>query len=123
MGDAGKRAASIIVENVDGIFRHKEPWAQIRNNSETLTPHPSVIRFALSLSCLADGLARHAGTDQVNTPLVCCTRRKRPHVTPTINVRPMLGQYATGVVVALNLPLANHASPFKTKVKATNSGE
>ena len=61
--DSGERAAVIIVKKVDGVFRHKESWAESRNNSETLAPHPSLIGRSFPLACLADWLARHAGAN------------------------------------------------------------
>jgi hypothetical protein len=48
--NSGERAASIIAENTAGIFRHNDPWAESRNNSQKLSPHPSVIGFAFFLA-------------------------------------------------------------------------
>jgi len=41
--ESSERAASIMVENADGILCHKESWLEVRNNSERLSPHPSLI--------------------------------------------------------------------------------
>jgi hypothetical protein len=80
-----------MVEKADGIFRHKEPWAEIRNNSERFAPHPSLIGSAFLLACVTDRLARHAGTNQIHLPFRRITDRERPHVAPSLHVGPMLG--------------------------------
>jgi hypothetical protein len=58
-----------MVKNADGILSHKEPWLEIRNNSERFSPHPSLIVCAFLLACVAHWLARHASTDEVNFPI------------------------------------------------------
>jgi len=72
---------------------------------------------------MADRLARHASTDDIDSPLVGTAQRERPHVAPPLNVRPMLGEHATGVVVDLDLPPALHASTLEPKVEATDASE
>jgi hypothetical protein len=101
-----------MVKKADGIFRHKEPWAEIRNNSEGFAPHPSVIGSAFLLACVAHWLARHAGADEINTPIVGVANRKRPHVAPPRDARPVLRQNVAGVCVDLDLPPALHAGPL-----------
>jgi hypothetical protein len=98
-----------MVEKANGIFRHKEPWAEIRNNSEGFAPHPSVIGSAFLLACVAHWLARHPSADEINTPIVGVANRKRPHVTPSSYAGPVLRKNAAGVGVDLNLPPALHA--------------
>lgn len=121
--ESSERAASIMVENADGILRHKEPWLEIRNNSEGFSPHPSLIVNAFLFSCMTYRLARDARTDQIDAPLVCWPRRERPHVAPPCNVRPMLGEHAAGVIVDLNLPPALHAGTLKAEIEAANPSE
>jgi len=112
-----------MVEKADGIFRHKEPWAEIRNNSQGFSPHPSLIARTFLLACVADRLAWNAGTDQVNVPVGRITNRKRPHIAPPSDVGPVLRQNAGGIAVDLDLPPALHAGPLKAKIKAANAGE
>jgi hypothetical protein len=112
-----------MVKKADGIFRHKEPWADIRNNSEGFAPHPSLIARAFLLSCVAHWLARHACTDEVNMPISRIADRKRPHVAPASDVWPVLRQHAAGIGVDLDLPPAFHAGPLKAQVEAANPGE
>jgi hypothetical protein len=121
--DSVERAASVMVKKADGIFRHKEPWAEIRNNSEGFAPHPSLIARAFLLSCVAHWLARHACTDEVNMPISRIADRERPHVAPTGDAGPVLGQHAAGIGVDLDLPAAFHAGPLKAQVEAANPGE
>jgi hypothetical protein len=118
-----ERAASVMVEKADGIFSHKEPWAEIRNNSEGFAPHPSLIVRAFLLACVADRLARHAGTDEVNLPIGRIAHRERPHVAPAGNARPMLRQHAAGIGVDLDLPPALHAGTLQAQVEAADPGE
>jgi hypothetical protein len=40
-----------------------------------------------------------------------------------VNLWPMFGKHSVCIVVNLHLPLADHSSPLKTKVKPTDSGE
>jgi hypothetical protein len=112
-----------MVEKADGIFRHKEPWAEIRNNSEGFAPHPSLIVRTFLLSGMADRLARHACTDQVNLPISRIVNRKRSHIAPAGNAGPVFCQHAAGVGVDLDLPAAFHAGTFKPEVEAPNPGE
>jgi hypothetical protein len=118
-----ERAASVMVEKADGIFRHKEPWAEIRNNSEGFAPHPSLIARTFLLACMAHWLARHACTDEVNMPISRIADRERPHVAPTGDAGPVLGQHAAGIGVDLDLPAAFHAGPLKAEVEAANPSE
>jgi hypothetical protein len=112
-----------MVEKPDGIFSHKEPWAEIRNNSEGFAPHPSLIARTFLLACMAHRLARDASTDEVNLPIGRISHRKRPHVAPAGDARPVLGQHAASVGVDFDLPAALHAGPLKAKVKAADAGE
>jgi hypothetical protein len=112
-----------MVEKADGIFRHKEPWAEIRNNSEGFAPHPSLIARTFLLACMAHRLARDASTDEVNLPIVRISHRKRPYVAPACDARPVLRQHAAGVIVDFDLPPALHAGPLEAEVKAADSGE
>jgi hypothetical protein len=112
-----------MVEKPDGIFSHKEPWAEIRNNSEGFAPHPSLIVRTFLLACMAHRLARNASTDKVNLPLSRIANRKRPHVAPASDVWPVLRQHAAGIGVDLDLPPALHASTLKAQVETANSGE
>jgi hypothetical protein len=118
-----ERAASIMVKNPDGILSHKEPWLEIRNNSEGFAPHPSLIVGTFLLSCVAHWLARNASTDEINIPFLRRPWRERANVAPPLNMRPMLGEHAAGVVVNLNLPPAFHAGTLKPKVEAANASE
>jgi hypothetical protein len=120
---SSERAASIMVENADGIFRHKEPWLEIRNNSEGFAPHPSFVIGTLLLSGVAHRLARHAGTNQIDLPIGQITYWERANVAPPCYVRPMLGEHAAGVVVDLDLPPALHAGTLKAQVEAANPSE
>jgi hypothetical protein len=101
-----------MVKKANGIFRHKELWTEIRNNSEGLAPHPSLIASAFLLACMAYRLARNPSTDQVNLPISRITDRKRPHVAPACHAGPVLCQHAAGVIVDFNLPPALHAGPL-----------
>lgn len=121
--DSCERAASIIVEKVDGIFRHKESWAESRNNSETLAPHPSLIGLALPLACLAYGLAWNTGTDNIDRPVKFVIRWKRLCFPPSSHRRPVTLKHASRVVVTLNLPLADHAGSLEPEVEAADAGE
>jgi hypothetical protein len=112
-----------MVEKADGILSHKEPWAEIRNNSEGFAPHPSLIGRAFLLACVADRLTRHARTDQVNLPISQIPHRERPNVAPAGDARPVLRQHAAGIGVDLDLPAAFHARPLQAQVKAANPGE
>jgi hypothetical protein len=112
-----------MVEKADGIFRHKEPWTEIRNNSEGFAPHPSLIARTFLLACVAYRLARNPSTDKVNLPISRITDRKRPHVAPARHAGPVLRQHAAGVMVDLNLPPALHAGPLEAEVEAADSGE
>jgi hypothetical protein len=112
-----------MVEKADGIFSHKEPWAEIRNNSEGFAPHPSVIVRTFLLASVADRLARHARTDQVNLPISQIRHRERPNVAPAGDAGPMLRQHAARIGVDLNLPSALHACPLKAEVEAADPGE
>jgi hypothetical protein len=112
-----------MVENANGVLCHKESWLDVRNNSEGFSPHPSFIVNAFLFSSMAHRLARNASTDEVNTPLICRPRRERPHVSPPLNVRPVLCQHAAGIVVDLNLPAALHSGTLETKVKTANASE
>jgi hypothetical protein len=112
-----------MVEKADGILSHKEPWAEIRNNSEGFAPHPSVIVRTFLLASVADRLARHARTNQVNLPLSRISHRERPHVAPAGDARPVLRQHAAGIGVDLDLPPALQPGTLKAKVKAANPGE
>lgn len=112
-----------MVENADGILRHKEPWLEIRNNSEGFPPHPSLIGCAFLLSCVAYRLARNASTNQIDAPLAWQSRRERANVAPPCYVRPMLGEHAAGVIVDLNLPPALHAGTLKAEIEAANPSE
>jgi hypothetical protein len=112
-----------MVKNADGILSHKEPWLEIRNNSEGFAPHPSLIVCAFLLACVAHWLARHASTDKVNSPVFWIAKWKRANVAPPCDVRPMLGEHAAGVVINLNLPPALHASTLKAKIKTANPSE
>jgi hypothetical protein len=119
----GERAALIIAKNAGGIFRHNDPWAESRNNSEKLTPHPSLIGCASLFSSKAHRLARNATADQVNFPRSAIVWRERLNVAPTRDARPVLCQYAAGVCVYLDLPAAFHAGLLEAKVKAADPGE
>jgi hypothetical protein len=121
--DSGERAASIIVEKVDGVFRHKELWLESRNNSETFAPQPAFIGFSFSLPCLTYRLARHACTDQINLPIVAFVWRECFNFAPTSDIGPMLCQNGRGVLIALYLPLAGHASTFEAKIKSADPCE
>jgi hypothetical protein len=121
--DSVERAACVMAKKPDGIFRHKEPWAEIRNNSEGFSPHPSLIARAFLLACMANWLARHASADEVNVPIRWISDRERPHVAPAGDVWPVLGQHAAGIGVDLDLPAALHARPLKAEVKATDPGK
>jgi hypothetical protein len=112
-----------MVKKADGILSHKAPWAEIRNNSEGFAPHPSLIARTFLLACMADRLARHASTDQVNLPIGRISNRERPHVAPAGNGGPVLCQHAAGICVNLDLPAALHAGPLKAQVEASNAGE
>jgi hypothetical protein len=112
-----------MVKKADGIFRHKEPWAEIRNNSEGFAPHPSLIARTFLLACMAHRLARNPSTDKVNLPITRITDRKRPHVAPAGDARPVLRQHAASVGVDLDLPPALHAGPLKAQVEAADPGE
>jgi len=121
--ESSKRAASIMTENANGIFRHKEPWLEIRNNSECFAPHPSLIAGTFFPSGNAYGLTRNASAYQINVPIRWLTKRKRANVAPSRDVRPVLGEHASRVVVNLDLPPALHASTLKPEVKAANPRE
>ena len=121
--ESSERAASIMVENADGILSHKEPWLEIRNNPEGFAPHPSLIVGTFLLSCVAHRLARNSSTDEINPPVLGWPRRKRANVSPPLNVRPMLGEHAAGVIINLDLPPALHAGTLKPEVEATNPSE
>jgi hypothetical protein len=112
-----------MVEKANGIFSHKEPWAEIRNNSEGFAPHPSLIARAFLLSCMAYRLARDASTDEINLPIGRISGRKRPHVAPPGDLWPVLRQHAASVGVDFDLPAALHAGPLKAEVKAADAGE
>jgi hypothetical protein len=58
-----------MVKKADGIFSHKEPWAEIRNNSQGFAPHPSFIACAFLLPGMAHWLTRYASTDKINAPI------------------------------------------------------
>ncbi len=118
-----ERAASIMVENPDGVLCHKESWLEVRNNSEGFAPHPSFIVRTFLLSCVAHWLARNASTDEINLPFLRRPWWKRANVAPPCDVRPMLGQHAAGVVINLNLPPAFHASTLKAKIETANPSE
>jgi hypothetical protein len=119
----GERAASIIAENAGGVFRHNDAWAESRNNSEKLAPHPSLIGRPFLLARQAHGLARNAAADQIDLPRSAIVWRERPHVAPAGDARPVLRQHAAGIGVDLDLPPALHAGTLKAKVKAANPGE
>jgi hypothetical protein len=112
-----------MVENADGILSHKEPWLEIRNNSERFAPHPSFVICTLLLSCVAHRLAWHACTYQIDCPISLVTGRKRANVAPSRDVRPMLCEHPASVVINLDLPPALHASTLKAKIKAANASE
>jgi len=112
-----------MVEKADGIFRHKEPWAEIRKNSEGFAPHPSLIARAFLLACMAHWLAWHASADEVHLPIRLISDRERPHVAPAGDAWPVFGQHAAGIGVDLNLPPALHAGPLEPQVEAANPGE
>jgi hypothetical protein len=112
-----------MVENANGVLCHKESWLDVRNNSEGFAPHPSLIVNAFLFSRMAHWLARHASTDEIDPPLVCWPWWKRPHVSPPLNVRPVLGEHAAGVVINLDLPPALHAGTLKAEVEAANPSE
>jgi hypothetical protein len=101
-----------MVENADGIFSHKEPWLDVRNNSQRFAPHPSLIVGTFLFACVAHGLAWDARTDDIDEPFVGSARRERANVTPPSCVRPVFRQDAVGVVIYLHLPFAGHASTF-----------
>jgi hypothetical protein len=121
--DSAERAASIIAEKHGGVFCHKQPWLESRNNPEALAPHPSLIVGSFPMAGLADRLARRPGTDEINSPLVGIVWRERLHVAPLWGARPTLCQNATGVAVNLHLPLAHHPGTFEAQVKAADAGE
>jgi hypothetical protein len=112
-----------MVEKADGIFSHKEPWAEIRNNSEGFAPHPSLIVRAFLLAGVADRLARHSRADQVNLPISRISHRERPHVAPAGDAWPVLRQHAAGIGVNLDLPPALHAGTLQAQVEAADPGE
>ena len=111
--NSGERAASIIAKKSGGVFRHKESWAESRNNSQTLTPHPSLIGFPQLLAGDADGLARHAGTNNIDAPFAAVVWRKRLNLSPACSVWPVSRQHPRCVLVSLYLPLASHAGSLE----------
>jgi hypothetical protein len=119
----GERAASIIAEKPDGIFRHKESWAESRNNSETLAPHPSFVICAFPFAGQADRLAWNASGNQVNAPGVAVIGRERLDLSPPTSIGPMSCQDGRGVFVSLHLPFANHPGAFEAEVKASDACE
>jgi len=121
--ESSERAASIMVENPDGIFRLKEAWLEIRNNPERFAPHPSLIVRSFLLACVAHRLARNASTDQIDPPLIRRPRRERANVAPASDLRPVLREHTAGVVVDLDLPPALHASTLEPKVEAADASE
>jgi hypothetical protein len=121
--NAGERAASVIAKKSGGIFRHKESWAESRNNSQTLAPHPSLIRFAFLLAGHAHRLAGNPGAYQIDFPIVAFVWRECLNLAPPRNVGPMLCQNRRGVCVTLHLPLAGHAGTFEAEIKAANPCE
>jgi len=121
--DSAERAASIIAEKHGGVFCHKQPWLESRNNPEALAPHPSLIVGSFPMARLADRLARRPGTDEIDRPLVGIVWREGLHVAPSRGARPTLCQYATGVAVNLYLPLAHHPGTFEAQVEAADPGE
>jgi hypothetical protein len=112
-----------MVEKPDGIFSHKEPWAEIRNNSEGFAPHPSLIVRTFLLACMAHRLARDASTNEVNLPIGRISHRKRPHVGPSSHAGPVLRKHVAGIGVDLDLPPAIHAGSLKSEVEAPDPGE
>jgi hypothetical protein len=121
--ESSERAASIMVENANGVLCHKESWLDVRNNSEGFAPHPSLIVGSFLFSCVAHWLAWNSSADEINTPLFRWPRRERANVAPPLHVRPMLGDHAAGVVINLNLPPALHAGTLKPEVEAANPSE
>jgi hypothetical protein len=121
--DSAERAASIIAEKHGGVFCHKQPWLESRNNPEALAPHPSLIVGSFPMARLADRLARWPGTDEIDRPLVGIVWREGLHVAPSWGARPTLCQNATGVAVNLHLPLAHHTGTFEAQVEAADPGE
>jgi hypothetical protein len=112
-----------MVENSNGIFSQKELWLDVRNNSQRFAPHPSFIVGTLLLSCVTYRLARDARTNHIDEPFTGAARRKRSHVSPPRNARPVFRQYAAGVIVDLHLPLAGHAGTFEAEIKAADPCE
>jgi hypothetical protein len=112
-----------MAEKADGIFRHKEPWAEIRNNSEGFSPHPSLIVRAFLLSSVAHRLARYASADEVNLPLRRIADRKRTHVSPSSDAGPLPCQHATGIGIDLDLPRALHPGSLEAEVESTYASE
>jgi hypothetical protein len=119
----GERAASIIAEKPGGIFRHKESWAESRNNSETFAPHPSVIVATLPLASETDRLAWHTGADQIDFPIASSVRGEGLDLSPSRDVRPVFLQHRCRIGVPLDLPAALHARPLKPEVEATDPSE
>jgi hypothetical protein len=112
-----------MVENANGVLCHKESWFDVRNNSEGFPPHPSLIVNAFLFSSMAHRLTRNASTNNINLPFIRPPRRKRPHVAPPLNVRPVLRQHPAGPIVYLYLPLADHTGTLEAQVEAADTSE
>ena len=87
--DSSERAASIMSKNRSGIFRHKELWLEIRNNSQCFSPHPSSIVWPPLFAGNAHGLTWNTCADEVDAPRFWIAVRKSANVCPSTDVGPV----------------------------------
>jgi hypothetical protein len=103
------------------VFHDDESRSYLANDPSELVPKTGPCSCeANTLSGNADVLAWEAAADDIDAPLAFLWR-ERPHVFPTANFRPVLGEHGSGVWVDFYLPLTTHSGSFKSKVKTSNA--
>jgi hypothetical protein len=104
------------------VLQHNDSRSEFANQANGLEEQSGA--FAVK-SCPESGvgniLAGKSTADDVDWFEVVTSTL--PDVSFPMDLRPMLFEDSVCIVINLHLPFANHASPFKTEIKPTDSGK